>query len=94
MKGAYVWIDPHQRWPFRTIWPLAPQGTMAALNGELAVASSSDATPAGYVHERRGGDKTHFCVACSFPIAVYGRLQPCLHAFCLSCASDMDGCFL
>jgi len=48
----------------------------------------------GHIHERRGGDKTHFCVSCSLPIAVYGRLQPCLHAFCLSCASDMDGCFL
>lgn len=48
----------------------------------------------GHVQRRLPGDRSHFCVSCSFPIAVYGRLYPCLHAFCLACASDMEECFL
>ena len=48
----------------------------------------------GYVHYRRPGKKVHFCVSCSFPIATYGRLYPCLHAYCLSCATDMEKCFM
>ena len=48
----------------------------------------------GYVQARKPGDKTHFCVGCSFPIAIYGRLHPCFHTFCLACATDMDSCFV
>ncbi|KAG1668311.1 hypothetical protein FOA52_011208 [Chlamydomonas sp. UWO 241] len=48
----------------------------------------------GHVVPRVTGDKSHFCICCSFPILVYGRLYPCLHAFCLACATDMSGCFM
>ncbi|KAF8056235.1 CS2 [Scenedesmus sp. PABB004] len=48
----------------------------------------------GVLHVRRPGDKTHFCICCQVPIAVYGRLVPCKHAFCLTCASDMPACFI
>jgi hypothetical protein len=54
-----------------------------------------DTTPQlGYVHQRALGDKTHFCITCSFPIATYGRLYPCLHTYCLVCATDMERCFM
>ncbi len=36
----------------------------------------------------------HFCISCEFPIAVYGRVWPCLHVFCLSCAADMAKCLV
>eukprot|EP00955_Chlamydomonas_euryale_P027434 289255-Chlamydomonas_euryale.AAC.10 len=48
----------------------------------------------GCVRTQRPGDRSHFCVCCSLPILVYGRLYPCLHAFCLTCATDMTGCFM
>jgi hypothetical protein len=38
------------------------------------------------------GRQTHCCSQCEFPIAVYGRLAPCLHIFCLPCASAMPAC--
>jgi hypothetical protein len=49
---------------------------------------------AGFLHQRRTGDKVHFCICCQAPIAIYGRLLPCLHAFCLTCATDMPKCFM
>jgi hypothetical protein len=49
---------------------------------------------AGYLHQRQPGDKVHFCICCQTPIAIYGRLLPCLHAFCLTCATDMPKCFM
>jgi hypothetical protein len=52
------------------------------------------ASQAGILHQRRTGDKTHFCICCQTPIAIYGRLLPCLHAFCLTCATDMPKCFM
>lgn len=49
----------------------------------------------GYLVEKGPNSRrTHFCCACSMPAATFGRLYPCLHAFCLTCASDMDGCFV
>ena len=44
--------------------------------------------------DRAAAGKTHFCVTCRAPIAVYGRLVPCRHAYCLSCATDMAQCFM
>jgi hypothetical protein len=38
--------------------------------------------------------RAHACVVCDFPIAAYGRLMPCLHAFCLQCASTLPVCYL
>ncbi|KAG0460769.1 hypothetical protein HPP92_021066 [Vanilla planifolia] len=40
------------------------------------------------------GDRIHFCVRCDFPIAIYGRLIPCEHAFCLACARNDPSCYL
>ncbi|KAL2510011.1 RING/U-box superfamily protein [Forsythia ovata] len=43
---------------------------------------------------RQLGDRVHFCVRCDFPIAIYGRLSPCDHAFCLDCARSDSICYL
>ncbi|KAK1426972.1 hypothetical protein QVD17_15654 [Tagetes erecta] len=40
------------------------------------------------------GERVHFCVQCDFPIAIYGRLVPCEHAFCLDCARSDSICYL
>ncbi|XP_066922363.1 E3 ubiquitin-protein ligase Hakai-like [Clytia hemisphaerica] len=42
------------------------------------------------------GDKVqdpmiHMCEKCSLPILIYGRLNPCKHVFCLSCAEISNG---
>lgn len=34
------------------------------------------------------GEKVHFCAKCNCPIAIYGRLNPCEHAFCRDCALE------
>ncbi|KAK1355521.1 hypothetical protein POM88_048777 [Heracleum sosnowskyi] len=36
----------------------------------------------------RAREKVHFCVNCNCPIAIYGRLIPCGHAFCRDCALE------
>ncbi|KAL7136332.1 hypothetical protein ABFS83_10G022800 [Erythranthe nasuta] len=43
---------------------------------------------------RHLGERVHFCVRCDFPIAIYGRLSPCEHAFCLDCARSDSLCYL
>lgn len=43
---------------------------------------------------RQLGERVHFCVRCDFPIAIYGRLSPCEHAFCLACARSDSLCYL
>ncbi|KAM2566776.1 E3 ubiquitin-protein ligase HAKAI homolog [Malus sylvestris] len=43
---------------------------------------------------RQLGERVHFCVSCDFPIAIYGRLSPCEHAFCLDCARSYSICYL
>lgn len=48
----------------------------------------------GRKRRRRQGDKVHICVSCDFPIAIYGRLSPCEHAFCLMCARSEPSCYL
>ncbi|CAM6007348.1 unnamed protein product [Sphagnum balticum] len=48
----------------------------------------------GVKARRRPGDKVHICVRCNFPIAVYGRLDPCEHVYCLTCAKLDSTCFL
>ncbi len=53
-----------------------------------------EAVTFGAVVERKPGSKTHFCITCAFPVAVFGRLYPCLHAYCLTCATDMQTCFM
>ena len=71
------------------------QGTYA--NEDYMMAGSmeeQEPMSIGFVHDRKTGDKAHFCICCSFPVAIFGRLYPCLHAYCLACASDMDSCFM
>ena len=51
------------------------------------------AKPAAGPAEARGA-RVHVCIHCDYPIAIYGRIWPCLHAFCLSCASEMAKCSL
>ncbi|PQQ12825.1 E3 ubiquitin-protein ligase Hakai [Prunus yedoensis var. nudiflora] len=43
---------------------------------------------------RQLGETVHFCVRCDYPIAIYGRLSPCEHAFCLDCARSDSICYL
>ncbi|CAH9088925.1 unnamed protein product [Cuscuta epithymum] len=50
--------------------------------------------PVGRKSRRQLGERVHFCVRCDFPIAIYGRLSPCEHAFCLDCARSDSLCYL
>lgn len=68
---------------------------------DLPVAKSIGSVPAtsrvktvGCRVHRRAGEKVHFCVCCDFPIAIYGRLSPCEHAFCLDCARSGSKCHI
>ncbi|XP_064998819.1 E3 ubiquitin-protein ligase HAKAI homolog isoform X1 [Musa acuminata AAA Group] len=60
-----------------------------------AVTSSAAAVrTVGRRSRRNLGERVHFCVRCDFPIALYGRLVPCEHAFCLTCARSDASCYL
>ncbi|XP_047338505.1 E3 ubiquitin-protein ligase HAKAI homolog [Impatiens glandulifera] len=48
----------------------------------------------GRKNRRPLGERVHFCVRCDLPIAIYGRLSPCDHVFCLECARLDPGCYL
>lgn len=48
----------------------------------------------GRKSRRQLGERVHFCVRCDFPIAIYGRLSPCEHVFCLDCARSDSICYL
>ncbi|KAL1827128.1 hypothetical protein ACET3Z_005540 [Daucus carota] len=68
---------------------------------DLAVAKSLGSVTAspvvkivGRKSRRQLGERVHICVRCDFPIAIYGRLSPCDHAFCLDCARNDSVCFL
>ncbi|KAH7302435.1 hypothetical protein KP509_23G073000 [Ceratopteris richardii] len=70
---------------------------LADLPVAKALGSVSDVTLVkvlGRKARRRLGDKVHFCVRCDFPIAIYGRLDPCEHIFCLTCARKDTACYL
>ncbi|CAD5191021.1 E3 ubiquitin-protein ligase HAKAI homolog [Musa acuminata AAA Group] len=59
-----------------------------------AVTSSAAVRTVGRRSRRNLGERVHFCVRCDFPIAMYGRLVPCEHAFCLTCARSDASCCL
>ncbi|GMI71393.1 hypothetical protein like AT5G01160 [Hibiscus trionum] len=59
-----------------------------------AATSSSLVRTVGRRSRRQLGERVHFCVRCDFPIAIYGRLSPCEHAFCLDCARSDSICYL
>ncbi|XP_050214343.1 E3 ubiquitin-protein ligase HAKAI homolog [Mercurialis annua] len=59
-----------------------------------AATAASVVKTAGRRSRRQLGERVHFCVRCDFPIAIYGRLSPCEHAFCLDCARSDSICYL
>ncbi|XP_039055825.1 E3 ubiquitin-protein ligase HAKAI homolog isoform X2 [Hibiscus syriacus] len=59
-----------------------------------AATSLSLVKTVGRRSRRQLGERVHFCVRCEFPIAIYGRLSPCEHAFCLDCARSDSICYL
>uniref|UniRef100_A0ACD5TJ99 Uncharacterized protein n=1 Tax=Avena sativa TaxID=4498 RepID=A0ACD5TJ99_AVESA len=70
---------------------------------DLAVAKSLGAVTNSAVAATRAigrrsrrplGERVHICSRCEFPIAIYGRLIPCEHAFCLACARSDSSCYL
>lgn len=62
-------------------------------HGSGLLAGEGDATaPLGTLLARGPGRRVHMCLHCGFPIAVYGRLLPCAHTYCLVCATDMAVC--
>ncbi|KAJ0968936.1 hypothetical protein J5N97_021813 [Dioscorea zingiberensis] len=86
--------------PSETVTVACPDHLVIA---DLPVAKSlgaitSSAAPAlrslGRRSRRLPGDRVHFCVRCDFPIAIYGRLIPCEHVFCLACARSDSICYL
>ncbi|GLT92655.1 hypothetical protein SLE2022_104820 [Rubroshorea leprosula] len=56
--------------------------------------SASLVKTVGRRSRRQLGERVHFCVRCDFPIAIYGRLSPCEHIFCLDCARSDSICYL
>ncbi|KZV15252.1 hypothetical protein F511_26398 [Dorcoceras hygrometricum] len=58
------------------------------------VSASAVIKTVGRRSRRQLGERVHFCVRCDFPIAIYGRLSPCEHAFCLDCARSDSLCYL
>uniref|UniRef100_A0A5B6ZP24 RING-type E3 ubiquitin transferase n=1 Tax=Davidia involucrata TaxID=16924 RepID=A0A5B6ZP24_DAVIN len=84
--------------PVDTVMVACPDHLVLA---DLPVAKSlGSATAASLVKtvgrrsRRQLGERVHFCVRCDFPIAIYGRLSPCDHAFCLDCARSDSICYL
>ncbi|KAI4354633.1 hypothetical protein L6164_003481 [Bauhinia variegata] len=84
--------------PVETVTVACPDHLVLA---ELPVAKGIGAATAaslvktlGRRSRRQLGERVHFCVRCDFPIAIYGRLSPCEHAFCLDCARSDSICYL
>ncbi|KAF5198779.1 E3 ubiquitin-protein ligase hakai-like protein [Thalictrum thalictroides] len=84
--------------PAETVTVACPDHLVLA---DLPVAKSIGTTStashvkiAGRRSRRHLGERVHFCVCCDFPIAIYGRLSPCEHAFCLDCARSDSSCYL
>lgn len=70
---------------------------LADLPVAKSLGSATAASPVktvGFRRRRQFGDRVHFCVRCDFPIAIYGRLSPCEHVFCLDCARSDSLCYL
>lgn len=84
--------------PVETVTVACPDHLVLA---DLPVAKSlGSATAASLIKtvgrrsRRQLGERVHFCVGCDYPIAIYGRLSPCEHAFCLDCARSDSICYL
>ena len=61
---------------------------------DYAEAASQPPQQPGTLAARATGQRTHFCIACTTPIAVYGRLIKCQHVCCLACATEMVQCYM
>jgi hypothetical protein len=73
---------------------LEESGDAAAVAAGEAQQQQQQQQQPGRLVRRCPGNRVHFCVACLSPIAVYGRLVPCMHTYCLACATDMPVCFM
>uniref|UniRef100_A0A7N0ZY57 RING-type E3 ubiquitin transferase n=1 Tax=Kalanchoe fedtschenkoi TaxID=63787 RepID=A0A7N0ZY57_KALFE len=84
--------------PLDTVTVACPDHLVIA---DLPVAKSLGVIPSAPLLKNIGrksrcliGERVHFCLRCDFPIAVYGRLISCGHAFCLDCARTDSVCYL
>ncbi|KAJ8498956.1 hypothetical protein OPV22_009508 [Ensete ventricosum] len=73
---------------------LAIAGLPVAKSLGAVTSSSAAIRTVGRRSRRNLGERVHFCLRCDFPIAMYGRLVPCEHAFCLTCARSDASCCL
>ncbi|KAF3448994.1 hypothetical protein FNV43_RR09718 [Rhamnella rubrinervis] len=84
--------------PVETVTVACPEHLVLAdlpvAKGIGAAIAASFAKTVGRRSRRQLGERVHFCVRCDFPIAIYGRLSPCEHAFCLDCARSDSICYL
>ncbi|KAL6641247.1 hypothetical protein ACP70R_019428 [Stipagrostis hirtigluma subsp. patula] len=62
--------------------------------GAVTTSAAAAARAIGRRSRRPLGERVHICSRCEFPIAIYGRLIPCEHAFCLTCARSDSSCYL
>ncbi|KAJ1295002.1 hypothetical protein BS78_01G189700 [Paspalum vaginatum] len=62
--------------------------------GAVTTSAASATRVIGRRSRRPLGERVHICSRCEFPIAIYGRLIPCDHAFCLTCARSDSSCYL
>nr|XP_010918471.1 E3 ubiquitin-protein ligase HAKAI homolog isoform X2 [Elaeis guineensis] len=62
--------------------------------GAVTASAVAATRSVGHRSRRHLGERVHFCVRCDFPIAIYGRLFPCEHAFCLTCARSDSSCYI
>jgi hypothetical protein len=54
----------------------------------------ADEAGIGRLSARPAGSRAHLCASCQMPVATWGHLHPCKHAFCLQCASAMPRCIV
>nr|KYP47147.1 E3 ubiquitin-protein ligase Hakai [Cajanus cajan] len=84
--------------PVETVTVACPDHLVLAdlpvAKGIGAATAASLVKTSGRRSRRQLGERVHFCVRCDFPIAIYGRLSPCEHAFCLDCARSDSMCYL
>lgn len=52
------------------------------------------ATATALAQQQAPAPNSKSCVCCDIPVALYGRLLPCAHAFCLVCSSSMTTCYM
>ncbi|KAJ4704524.1 E3 ubiquitin-protein ligase Hakai-like [Melia azedarach] len=84
--------------PVETVTVACPDHLVLAdlpvAKGIGAATAASLVRTVGRRSRRQLGERVHFCVRCDFPIAIYGRLNPCEHVFCLDCARSDSICYL